>query len=78
MGLHSTRAEGYEDWLEETVASRTSASQTAKKKKVAKSSISDPQKSTCEQCNANEVYKKLSKLSFKDKGVRVGFGSIKH
>ena len=31
-----------------------------------------------EQCNANEVDKKLSKLSFRDKGIGVGFGSIKH
>ena len=31
-----------------------------------------------QQRNANEVNMKLSKLSFEDKGVRVGFGSIKH
>ena len=31
-----------------------------------------------EQCNANEVDKQLSKLSFRDKGIGVGFGSIKH
>ncbi|KAL3143902.1 hypothetical protein ABBQ32_003717 [Trebouxia sp. C0010 RCD-2024] len=31
-----------------------------------------------EQCNASEVDKKLSKLSFRDKGIGVGFGSIKH
>ena len=31
-----------------------------------------------EQCNANEVDKQLSKLSFKDRGIGVGCGSIKH
>ena len=31
-----------------------------------------------EQYNANEVDKQLSKLSFRDKGLGVGFGSIKH
>ena len=31
-----------------------------------------------EQCNANEVDKQLLKLSFRDKGIGVGFGSIKH
>ena len=36
------------------------------------------QKLMSEQCNANEVDKKLSKLSFKDKGIGVGFGNIKH
>ena len=61
MGHHSTRAEGYEDWLKVDRASRTSATQTAAKKVVSR-----------------RVNKKLSKLSFKDKGIRVGFGSIKH
>ena len=32
----------------------------------------------CERCSSNEVDKKLSKLFFKDKGVRVGVGSVKH
>ncbi len=36
------------------------------------------QKLMSEQCNANEVDKKLSTLSFRDKGIGVGFGSIKH
>ena len=35
------------------------------------------QKLMSKQCNANEV-DKLSKLSFRDKGIGVGFGSIKH
>ncbi len=36
------------------------------------------QKLMSEQCNANEVDKKLSTPSFRDKGIGVGFGSIKH
>ena len=70
MGYHSTRAERYEDWLKVDCASRTSVSQTAAKK-VANSPHQFSHIS-------RRVNKKLSKLSFKDKGIRVGFGSIKH
>ena len=58
---------------------KTYGSQTATKKKVANSSVfPEVDELMSEQCNANEVDKKLSKLSFRDKGIGVGFGSIKH
>ena len=55
------------------MASRTSASQTGKKQAGSNSPISFPNRHV-----NNVMDKKLSKLFFKDKGVRVGVGSIKH
>lgn len=78
MGFHSARAEGDEDWLEVEGGiqniSKSNRSEVEGRKLIYRFS----QKSTCGHCNADEADKNLSKLSFKDKGVRVGFGNIKH
>ena len=77
LGLHDTRAEGYEDWLK-VVCGVRNISSSNNYDDDGHGLIHRFSQKFAARYNAHEVDKKLSSLSIKGKGRGIGLGSIKH
>jgi len=77
MGLQSTRAAGYEDWFR-VVCGIKNISDANNYRDDGRTLIHDFSQQSCENYDADEVDKKLSRFPIQDRGRGVGFGSIKH
>ena len=77
MGLHSTRAEGYENWFK-VVSGIHNISKSNSYEEEGHTLIHQFSQKSATHYDAIDVNKKLSKLLPKPKGKGVGFGTIKH
>jgi hypothetical protein len=76
MGLHSTRAEGYEDWLKVVCGIQNISNSNSYEEEGHTLGHQFSQKSAAHY-DANDVNKKLSHLLPKPRGKGSGFGTIK-